>query len=177
MLSEQQQPFVNQESKFLSLTATRRISDPSELWEAVRKQLGGGEAAPRRLSAAPESSVMEAGLSVITPLNEAPPRTLNNPAIVRSSPLPPAVRAMFETREFGRRYDSIAVDLRTINAELPGLSCPEGDVPFLGSDHSLDDLNLSVDCLLQHRKRLIAPTVDRNRSRRHVLIIGAGPEA
>jgi hypothetical protein len=175
MISEQQQPFVNQESKFLSLTATRRVGDPSELWEAV-KQRGGGEAGHRRLSAAPpESSVMEAGLSVITPLDEAPPRTLNNPAIVRSSPLPPAVRAMFETREFGRRYDSIAVDLRTINAELPGLTCPEGDVPFLGSDHSLDDLNLSVDCLLQHRKRLIAPTVDRNRSRRHVLIIGAGP--
>lgn len=175
MISEQQQPFVNQESKFLSLTATRRASDPSKLWEEVRRHLGGRGAGPRKLSAGPESSAMEAGLSVITPLEEAPLRTLNNPAIVRSSPLPPAVRAMFETREFGRRYDSIEIDPYTVGAELPGLECPQGDVPFLGSDHSLEDLNFSVDCLLQHRKRLLAPSVDLSRPRKHVLIVGAGP--
>jgi CRP/FNR family transcriptional regulator, cyclic AMP receptor protein len=174
MISEQQQPFANQESKILSLTAARRAGDPSELWKEVRKRIGA-EAGPRKLSAAPESSVMEAGLSVVTPLDEAPPRTLNNPAIVRSSPLPPPVRALFETRQFGRRYDSIVVDPHTIGAELPGLACPQGDVPFLASDHSLDDLNLSVDCLLQHRKRLLAPQVDPSRPRKHVLIVGAGP--
>ena len=118
---------------------------------------------------------MEAGLSVIMPLNEAPPRTLNNAAIVRSSPLPPPVRAMFETREFGRQYDSVQVDLDAIQAELPGLECPETDVQFPASDCSLDDLNLSVDCLLQHRKRLLAPSIDPGRPRKHVFVLGGGP--
>jgi len=175
MITEEKRPLTNGKSQFVSLTATKPASDPSEFWKEVRRQIRTGEAGTCKPSGAPQSSVMEAGLSVIMPLNEAPPRTFNNAAIVRSSPLPSSVRAMFETREFGRQYNSVQADLDTIKAELPGLECPQADVQFLASDHSLDDLNLSVDCLLQHRKRLLAPSVDLSRPRRHVFVLGAGP--
>ena len=118
---------------------------------------------------------MEAGVAVITALNEAPPRTLHSAPIVRSSPLSSSVRAMLERREFGRRYDTMAVDLDAIADRLTALECPQGEVEFLASDRSFDDLNLSVDVLLQHRKRLLAPTVDHKQPRKHALVLGAGP--
>lgn len=159
---------MNPDSKFLSLTATKPAGDRSEFWSGVGRRI-------RKPSGAPQSAVMETGLSVIVPLNDAPSRTLNKGAIVRSSPLPPSVRAMFESREFGRRYDAVEADLDVIKAELPGLECPTADVQFLADDHSLDDLNFSVDCLLQHRKKLLAPSLDLSRPRKHVFILGAGP--
>ena len=118
---------------------------------------------------------METGLSLLTALNEAPPRTLHSAPLVRSSPLSTSVRAMLEQREFGRPYDTMAVNLDAIQDRLPTMKCPEGDVPFLASDTTFEDLNLSVGVLLQHRKRLLAPSVDHNRPRKHVLILGAGP--
>lgn len=118
---------------------------------------------------------MEAGLSVLTELREAPSRTLHSAPLVRSSPLTSSVRAMLEAREFGRRFDAIPLDIEWIQERLPPLECPEGDVEFLASDRSLEDLSLSVDGLLQHRKRLIAPTIDHKRPRRHVFVLGAGP--
>lgn len=175
MISAEKQDGINPESKIVSLTATKPASDPSEFWSKVRSSIRTGEAGTGKPSGAPQSSVMEAELSIIMPLNEAPLRTLNNAAIVRSSPLPNSVREMFERREFGRQYDSVQADLDGIEEELPGLECPRGNVQFLASDHSLDELNLSVDCLLQHRKRLLAPSLDLSRSRKHVFVLGAGP--
>jgi hypothetical protein len=82
---------------------------------------------------------------------------------------------MLEGKEFGRRFDAVPLDVASIEDRLPPLKCPEHDVQFLASDRSLDDLNLSVGGLLQHRKRLIAPTINPNLPRRHVFILGAGP--
>lgn len=166
---------MNPQNKFLSLTAKKPTSDPSEFWNEIASQIRTSAPGTPNPSGAPHSSVMEAGLSPIMPLNEAPPRTLNNAAIVRSSPLPSSVRAMIEQREFGRLYDGVQADLDPIASELPGLDCPQGDVLFLASDHSFGDLSFSVDCLLQHRKRLLAPSINRNRPRKNVLILGAGP--
>jgi CRP/FNR family transcriptional regulator, cyclic AMP receptor protein len=166
---------MNPPNKFLSLTAKKPTSDRSEFWREVANRIRPSEPGTSKPSGAPHSSVMEVGLSPITPLNDAPPRTLNNSAIVRSSPLPPSVRAMFEQREFGRQYDAAQADLDAIALDLPGLECPQDDVQFLASDHSFDDLSLSVDCLLQHRKRLLAPSVDLRRPRKNVLVLGAGP--
>lgn len=118
---------------------------------------------------------MEAGVSVIMALNEAPPRTLHNAPIVRSSPLSSSVRAMLETREFGRRYDAIHMDLDGLQRRLPTLACPAGDLEFLADDRCFDDLSLSVDGLLQHRKRLLAPSINHALPRRHALVLGAGP--
>ena len=118
---------------------------------------------------------MEAGVSVLTELRQAPSRTLHSAPLVKSSPLSSSVRAMLEAREFGRRFDAIPLDVESIQERLPPLECPEGDVEFLASDHSLEDLNLSVGGLLQHRKRLIAPMIDHERPRRHVFVLGAGP--
>jgi len=118
---------------------------------------------------------MEAGVSVVTALNEAPSRTLHSAQLIKSSPLSSSLRTMLETRELGRRFDTVPMDVASIEDRLPQLTCPEGDVLFLASDHSLADLSLSIDGLLQHRKRLLAPTIDRNRPRRNVLVIGAGP--
>ncbi len=166
---------MNPPNKFLSLTAKKPASDRSEFWREVANRIGPSEPGTSKPSGAPHSSVMEVGLSPITPLNDAPPRTLNNSAIVRSSPLPPSVRAMFEQREFGRQYDAAQANLDAIALDLPGLECPQDDVQFLASDHSFDDLSLSVDCLLQHRKRLLAPSLDLRRPRKNVLVLGAGP--
>jgi hypothetical protein len=174
-ITEGEQTLMNLENKFLSLTAKKPTSNPSEFWSEVATRVRSGEPGISKPGGAPHSSVMEVGLSPIMPLNEAPPRTLNNAAIVRSSPLPSSVRAMFEQREFGRQYDAVQADLDAIASELPGLECPQSDVQFLASDHSFDDLSLSVDCLLQHRKRLLAPSLDLRRPRKNVLILGAGP--
>lgn len=139
------------------------------MWRAARR----GTAEPAPAVATP--SAMESGISVIATLAEAPHRTVHSAALVRSSPLSLPLRAMFEDRRFGRAFDSIALDIDAIADQLPGLSCPSGDVPFLASDRSLDDLSLSTDGLLQHRKRLLAPLVDRGLDRRQVLVVGAGP--
>jgi hypothetical protein len=148
---------MNPENKFLSLTAKKPTSNPSEFWSGVASQIRAAEPRASKPSGAPRSSVMEVGLSPIMPLNEAPPRTRTNAAIVRSSPLPPSVRAMFEQREFGRQYDAVLADLNSIASELPGLESPQGDVRFLASDHSFDDLNFSVGCLLQHPRSFSLP--------------------
>ena len=118
---------------------------------------------------------MEAGLTVISTLSEAPPRTLHNLSIVRSSPMSSSVRAMLEKREFGRRYDAIPMDLDALRDRLPPLKCPQGDVEFLASDRSFEDLSHSVNGLLQHRKRLVMPSINRANRRRDVLVVGAGP--
>lgn len=166
---------VASSSRFLSVTPIRPAGDAADLWRAVREQIRDGGVGAHGPSAAPRGSVLEAGVSVITALNEAPPRTLHSAPIVRSSPLSSSVRAMLETREFGRRYDAIQIDLEAIEHLLPALACPPGDVAFLADDRSFDDLNLSVECLLQHRKRLLAPSIDRDHPRKHVLVLGAGP--
>ncbi len=147
----------------------------ADLWRGVREEIRDGGIAVRRPSAAAEASALEAGVSVITALDVAPPRTLHNAPLVRSSPLSPSVRAMLETREFGRAYDAAPVDLDAIRHRLPGLACPAGDIEFLADDRAIDDLNLSVDCLLQHRKMLLAPSVAHDLPRKNVLVLGAGP--
>ncbi len=118
---------------------------------------------------------MEVGVSVIAHLQEAPPRTFHNAPLVASSPLSPSVRRMLETREFGRAYDARPLDLDGISHRLPALGCPPGDVEFPACDRSFDELSLSVDGLLQHRKRLLSASLDPNRPRRHALVIGGGP--
>lgn len=120
-------------------------------------------------------SAMEAGLSVLVDLREAPARTQQSEAIMASSPLPRSIRSMIETKDIGRRFDARLLDVRSIEEKLPQLECPKGAVPFMVSDASLDDMILSVDGLLQHRKRLIAPSIDRNKARRCVFVLGAGP--
>ena len=159
--------------KFLSLTPIASGKDAAEFWSTVEAQVP--RAGRNKPSEAPQASVMESGVAVITALEEAPLRTLHNAPLVQSSPLPLPVRAMLEARAFGRRYDTFPIDSPEIRDRLPGLKCPPGDVEFLANDRSGDELNLSVDCLLQHRKRLIAPSIDRARQRKHVLVLGAGP--
>ena len=121
----------------------------------------------------PDASSLEAGLSQIATLGEAPPRTLHIAPVVRSSPMSPSLRTMLERREFGRRSDD--VDLDAVHDRLPPLYCPPGELSFLATDASFEDLSLSVDFLLQHRRRLLSPSVDRSRPRRDVLVLGAGP--
>ncbi len=159
--------------KFVSLTPSKSARSAAEFWSAL--EIPRREPAGSQKSGAPQASVMESGVATITALPEAPSRTLHNAPLVRSSPLPPSVRAMIEAREFGRCYDTFPMDLEGIQDRLPGLKCPEGDVPFLADDRLLGDLNFSVDCLLQHRKKLIAPSISRERKRRDVFILGGGP--
>ena len=167
---------ITPRDNIVSLTPTRPPSGAAGFWRTMREHRrdAGGSRVPMP-GTAPQGSVMEAGVTVIMTLNEAPPRTLHNTPIVRSSPLSPAVRAMLETREFGRRYDATEMGLDPISLRLPTLACPPGDVDFLADDRSLDDLGFSVDGLLQHRKRLLAPSINRSLPRKHVLILGAGP--
>ena len=160
-------------SAFVSLNPSHPSADSSALWREVRERLRASGAG--RPAAPPPASGMESGLSVIAALEEAPPRTLHSAPLVSSSPLSPAVRRMLETREFGRAFDAFAIDLEAIADRLPGLDCPEGPVVFPACDQNLEDLSLSVDALLQHRKRLLAPTVNPARPRRHALVLGAGP--
>ena len=158
------------EAPFETLSATPRRGDP-DLWRRVRASAVLDEAPAAML----ESSILEADLSPIAALSDAPPRTTHVPAAIRSSPMPAAVREMLERREFGRRFDALRVDLHELHDSLPGLECPEGDLVFPASDASFEDLTLSVDCLLQHRKRLISRSVDHSCPRRDVLVLGAGP--
>jgi hypothetical protein len=148
----------------------RPSNDPSELWDSI-----GKHAVSDRPTAPAEGSVMEQRVSVLSELHVAPRRTLHNTSLVKSSPLSVSVRAMMEAREFGRRFDAVPLEVASLNDRLPTLECPEGDVIFAASDRSAELLSLSVDGLLQHRKRLLAPTLDRKRPRRHVFIVGAGP--
>lgn len=153
-----------------AVTPVQPQSDPSEIWRSLRDR---GPATPPPPPS--QGSVMEGGVSVLIELSEAPPRTLHSAALVKSSPLSSSVRAMLESREFGRRFDAIPLDVASLQEQLPPLKCPDTEVEFLASDRSLEDLSLSVDGLLQHRKRLVAPTIDRGQPRRHVLVVGAGP--
>ena len=118
---------------------------------------------------------MEIGLSVLTELREAPARTRQSEAIMASSPLPLAVRSMIETKDFGQRSDARTLDVQSIASLLPPLETPKGNVAFMVSETSLDDMILSVDALLQHRKRLVASSIDRSKPRRRVFILGGGP--
>jgi len=163
------------ESAFLSLC--QRCGDGGNLpfWQSLVEQLGAAEGGLRRNEAMPAEGGMESGVSPVLELDEAPARTLDNAPLVRSRPLPPEVRAILEMREFARPFDGVVLDLEAMPGTLPGLACPEGDVRFPACGASLESLSLSVDALLQHRKRLVAPFVDRNQRRRRVLVMGAGP--
>jgi Cyclic nucleotide-binding domain len=156
--------------QLVAVSPRRPTTDTSELWRNLRDCSGG-----RTRTQPLQGSVMEGGLSVLTELRLAPSRTLHSEALVKSSPLSSSVRSMLEEREFGRRFDAIPLDVESIEELLPPLECPERDVEFLASDLSLEDISLSVDGLLQHRKRLIAQTIDRKRARRYVFVLGAGP--
>ena len=163
------------ESTFVSLQrSSPGACDSAALWQDVRRRMRAGTGS-REAGVSSSASAMESGLSVIASLDEAPPRTLHSAPLVASSPLSPAVRTMLETRSFGRAYDTLPIDLDAIAHALPALECPEGPVMFPACDGSLEDLSLSVDALLQHRKKLVAPSVDAGRPRRHALILGAGP--
>ncbi len=169
-------PLAAGASTFLSLQPSSPAGDTVALWDLVRRGLpAGAESRGTESAVRPAESGMEAGVSVIAELREAPPRTLHNAPLVSSSPLSPAVRSMLERREFGRSCDALPIDLDAIADRLPGLACPEGDVQFPACDRSFEDLGLSVDALLQHRRRLLAASVDRNQPRRHALVLGAGP--
>ena len=157
---------------FQTLVSNTPAGDTAQLWRAVRETMRpGGQSVPPAL----DSSSLETGLSPLATLSEAPPRTLQCAPVMRSSPMSLGLRQMIERREFARRFDSIHVDLDPIENRLPGLECPAGDLQFAASDASFEDLSLSVDCLLQHRKRLLSLTVDRSHPRRDVLVLGAGP--
>jgi hypothetical protein len=160
--------------KFVSVTPVDPSKNAPDVWHVVREQIKQCEVvdAGRRASA---NSVMEVGVSVLRALDEAPLRTLHSASLVRSSPLSAAGRAMLEKRQFGRHYDASPVDLASIEHRLPRLECPQGDVEFLADDRTFEDLNLSVDCLLRHRKRLLEPRVDHALPRKHVFVLGAGP--
>src|SRR5262249_13574685 len=130
---------------------------------------------PPRRDAAPRPLPMEEGVSILATFEEAPPRTSHSRALVRSSPLPPEVRAMLESRAFGRPFDAVPMDLDALGDRLPALACPSRDVAFLACDDDLEELSFSVDGLLRHRKRLVSPSVDPGIPRKRVLILGAGP--
>jgi hypothetical protein len=160
-------------TQFQAVVPSAPAGDIVEIWRAIRERIrpGGGPPLPPSLDA----SNLEVGLSPIATLSEAPPRTMHSAPVMRSSPMPSSLRAMLERREFGRRYDAVQVDLEAIQDRLPILECPAAELEFLASDVSFEDLSLSVDCLLQHRKRLLSESLDRSRPRRDVLVLGAGP--
>jgi Cyclic nucleotide-binding domain/HI0933-like protein len=160
--------------QLLSVSPIQPTSDTSEFWRGLYDR-SSGTARNEPSHGSIMSSVMEGGLSILTELRLAPSRTLHSEALVKSSPMSSSVRSMLEAREFGRRFDAIPLDVASIEDRLPPLECPEGPVEFLASDVSLEDLSLSVDGLLQHRKRLISRTIDQKRPRRHVFVLGAGP--
>jgi CRP-like cAMP-binding protein len=160
------------DTQFQSAVPSAPADDIAEFWRAVRDGLAPGTQPPLP---APEPSSLEVGLSALAVLSEAPPRTSHSAPVVRSSPAPPALRAMLERREFGQRYDAIELDLDSLEDRLPTLECPTGDLQFLASDGTFEDLTLSVGCLLQHRRRLLAPSLDHSCPRRDVLVVGGGP--
>ena len=145
-------------------------SRASELWLELQVRSPAGVQSLR-----PAPAIMETGLSVLLELREPPARTLQSEAIMASSPLPLSIRSMIETKDFGRRFDERLLDIKSIGSLLPPLECPEGDVSFMVNDTSLDDMILSVDGLLQHRKWLVEQKINRSRPRRRVFILGAGP--
>lgn len=163
--------------QFQSVTPMSSAGAGDDRWrEAVTRQRDQHRSEPSpETPAANLVSRMESGVSVIRRLGEAPPRTLRGKSISRSSPMSSSVRAMLESREFGRRYDSFEADLSDIPDLLPQLECPSGPVSFLASHDSLETLSHSTDILLQHQKRLLSPTLNSRQKRRHVLVLGAGP--
>jgi hypothetical protein len=163
---------VELHTQILSLTPSRPTGAAADVWQPVSD---AGAARTHGPDPTAGGSVLESGVSVISALNEAPLRTLHSASIVRSSPLSSSVRAMIERREFGRRYDAIQINLDALRDRLPPLKCPPGEVEYLASDRSFEDLSRSVDGLLQHRKRLVASSINRDQKRHHVLVLGAGP--
>ena len=163
------------DTAFLSLCQRCDTRSNLAFWQSFLERLGASDGGLRRNDAGASDAPMESGVSVIAELDEAPPRTLDNAPLVHSSPLPREVRAMLEMREFTRPFDAVLLDLEAASDGLPGLACPEGEVRFEACDESLESLSLSIDALLQHRKRLIAPSIDPNLRRRRVLVMGAGP--
>lgn len=144
---------VESQSQILSLTRRKPAVDAAEFWQQLRERArDAGAARTLGTATAVGASALEAGLSVISTLKDAPPRTLHSVSILRSSPMPMAVRAMIERREFGRRYDALQMDLDALQDRLPPLTCPQGEVEFLADDRSFEDLSRSVDGLLQNRK-------------------------
>jgi cyclic nucleotide-binding protein len=162
---------VTSGAAFETVSASARRHGDTELWRHVRET--ATEPEPPRATL--ESSILEADLSPIDALSEAPPRTTHVAAVSRSSPMPASLRDMLERRELGRRFDALRFDLDELAARLPALDAPEGNIAFPATDVSFDDLSLSIDCLLQHRKRLLSQFVDTSRPRRDVLVLGAGP--
>jgi CRP/FNR family transcriptional regulator, cyclic AMP receptor protein len=159
-------------SQFVNAVPSMPTASHAALWNALRD---AAHVVAHPAHAIPDGSILESGLSTIATLSEAPSRTLHSTAIMRSSPLSTPVRAMIERREFGRSCDAIEVDLGPFRAKLPGLDCPEGPVEFLASEDSFEALSLSIDCLLQHQRHLLAASVNRALPRRNVLVLGAGP--
>lgn len=158
-------------SQFQTAVPSDPGTEATELWSLVSDSpVPSLRSRPDR-----DASILETGLSPITTLDEAPSRTIHSIAIARSSPMDSSVRAMLEKREFGCRFDALLVDTDAIRDRLPALECPEGRVEFPANDASFEDLSLTVDLLLQHRKRLIAASVDRSLPRSNFLVIGAGP--
>src|SRR6516225_41748 len=132
---------VTEESAFLSLHPSSPAADSAALWRLVEPLRGQATAA----GSPGQPTAMEHGVHVIVPLPDAPSRTLHNAPIVRSSPLSLPVRAMLESREFGRAYNAVPLDLDPLANCLPGLDCPEGDIAFLACDRSREELGRSVD--------------------------------
>ncbi|HEX2732067.1 MAG TPA: cyclic nucleotide-binding domain-containing protein [Polyangiaceae bacterium] len=159
-------------SQFQTAVPSMPGKPPAELWSLVRGKARTNSVAGERPL---DGSVLEDGLSMVTLLAEAPPRTTHSVAIKRSSPMSFSVRAMLEDRDFGRRFDVTSLDLGAISDRLPKLECPVGAVEFLADDSSFEDLSFSVDCLLQHRKQLLSYSIDSAKPRRDVLVLGAGP--
>jgi hypothetical protein len=159
-------------SQFQTAVPSTPTASHAALWASIRER---ARTVTQPAHPVPDGSILESGLATIALLGEAPPRTLHSTAIMRSSPLSFPVRAMIERREFGRRCDAVEVDLDPVRSRLPALECPEGPVEFLANDDAFENLSLSIDCLLQHRKTLLEPSLDRGLARRNVLVLGAGP--
>jgi Cyclic nucleotide-binding domain len=159
------------EAPFETLSAVAGAGD-SALWRRVREVTTVGVQPPPAIL---DSAILESEVSPIEVLDTAPPRTAHVPQVMRSSPMPSSLRAMVERRGFGRRFDAVRIRLDELEHDLPGMDCPEEDLVFPASAGSFEELALSVDCLLQHRKQLMSRLVDRSRARRDVLVLGAGP--
>src|SRR3954462_14680507 len=100
------------DSSFVSLCQRCGVSGNLEFWQSLVENLAARDDGLRRNAAANDDDPgMESGVSVIAELDEAPARTLGNAPVASSSPLPVEVRALLETREFGRPYDSVLLDL------------------------------------------------------------------
>ena len=105
---------ITEESAFLSLHPSSPVADNASLWRLVQ-HLGPAAA----IESPGQPTAMEHGVRVIVPLQDAPSRTLHNAPIVRSSPLSLPVRTMLESREFGRAYDAVPLNLNPLANRLP----------------------------------------------------------